>query len=97
LATPKPLITLEILSARPRSLAWFAAFRGVKHNREEEIALGTLEIAFAAVAACLALFTAQFGPDALGAQLATCLDEFPSKSIFAKRRSGLGVALIVGK
>jgi hypothetical protein len=51
------------------SLRWYAAYHGTKHNREEEFERGTLEHAFAAVAACLALLVAQFGPIALGAEL----------------------------
>ena len=51
------------------TLGWYAAYHGVKHNREEEFSRGTLEQAFAAVSACLSLLVAQFGPTALGAEL----------------------------
>jgi hypothetical protein len=51
------------------SLRWYAAYHGVKHNREEEFERGTLEHTISAVSACLALLTAQFGPVALGAEL----------------------------
>jgi len=59
------------------SLGWYAAYHGVKHNREEEFERGTLEHAFAAVSACLALLVAQFGPMALGAELSGYLDVRP--------------------
>lgn len=51
------------------SLGWYAAYHGVKHNREEEFARGTLEHAISAVSACISLLVAQFGPVALGAEL----------------------------
>jgi hypothetical protein len=51
------------------SLGWYAAYHGVKHNREEEFERGTLEHAISAVSACLSLLVAQFGPVALGAEL----------------------------
>lgn len=51
------------------SLGWYAAYQGVKHNREEEFERGTLEHAISAVSACLSLLVAQFGPVALGSEL----------------------------
>jgi hypothetical protein len=46
----------------------------VKHNREEEFERGTLEHAFAAVSACVALLFAQFGLMALGSELFEYVD-----------------------
>ena len=51
------------------SLGWYAAYNGVKHNREGEFERGTLEQAFSAMSACLSLLVAQFGPTALGSEL----------------------------
>lgn len=59
------------------SLGWYAAYHGVKHNREEEFERGTLESAFAAVSACLALMFAQFGLLALGSELFEYVDVRP--------------------
>jgi len=42
------------------SLAWYAAYNGVKHDREREFARATLENAFAAVTACAVMAVAQF-------------------------------------
>jgi len=42
------------------SLAWYAAYNGVKHDREREFARATLENAFAAVTACAIMAAAQF-------------------------------------
>jgi hypothetical protein len=52
-----------------KSLRWYAAYNGVKHNREAEFHRGTLRHAFEAVSACIALLVAQFGPAALSAEL----------------------------
>ncbi len=52
-----------------KSLGWYHAYNGVKHNREAEFDRGTLRRAFEAVSACIALLIAQFGPFALGAEL----------------------------
>jgi hypothetical protein len=54
-----------------KSLAWYDAYHGVKHNREEEFRRGTIRRAFEAVSACVALMVAQFGPTALNAELLT--------------------------
>lgn len=59
------------------SLDWYAAYNGVKHNREEEFERATLQHAFAAVSACLSLLVAQFGPMALGAELASYVTVSP--------------------
>jgi hypothetical protein len=53
------------------SLRWYAAYNGVKHNREGEFQRGTLRCAFQAVSACIALVVAQFGPTALNAELSS--------------------------
>ncbi|MHC2284101.1 hypothetical protein ACVME8_010771 [Bradyrhizobium diazoefficiens] len=55
------------------SLGWYAAYHGVKHNREEEFERGTLGDAISAVSACVALLVAQFGPVALGTKLSGSL------------------------
>jgi hypothetical protein len=52
-----------------KSLAWYSAYNGVKHNREGEFDRGTLRRAFEAVSACIALQVAQFGPTALNLEL----------------------------
>ncbi len=58
--------------SRPtKSLRWYEAYNGVKHNREGEFERGTLRHAFEAVSACIALFVAQFGPAALNAELSS--------------------------
>jgi hypothetical protein len=54
-----------------RSLPWYAAYNGVKHNREGEFESGTLQCAFQAVSACIALMVAQFGPTALNVELSS--------------------------
>lgn len=54
-----------------KSLAWFDAYHGVKHNREAEFGRGTLRNAFEAVSASIALLVAQFGPTALNSELST--------------------------
>lgn len=47
-------------------LPWYAAYNGVKHNREQEFHAANLEQAFNAVAACAILLVAQFGVQGLG-------------------------------
>ena len=65
-----------------KSLAWYDAFNGVKHNREHEFERGTLRHATEAVSACLAVFVAQFGPAALSAEMSNLFSiEFPTWSI----------------
>lgn len=65
-----------------KSLAWYDAFNGVKHNREHEFERGTLRHAIEAVSACLAVFVAQFGPAALSAEMSSLFAiEFPTWSI----------------
>jgi len=55
-----------------KSLEWFDAYHGVKHNREIEFKRGTLRHAFEVVSACIALLVAQFGPAAaLSAELSS--------------------------
>lgn len=66
-----------LATAPTNSLGWYAAYNGVKHNREEEFERGTLQDAFAAVSACLSLLVAQFGPVALGAELASYVTVSP--------------------
>jgi hypothetical protein len=57
-------------SAYPtESLRWFAAYQGVKHNREFEFERASLAHAFDAVAACAVLLVAQFGEETLTADL----------------------------
>jgi len=53
------------------SLPWYAAYNGVKHNREDEFQRGTLRCAFEAVSANIALLVAQSvaTPVALNEQL----------------------------
>jgi hypothetical protein len=53
------------------SLAWYAAYNGVKHNREGEFGRGTLRCAFEAVSANIALLVAQFGHTGLNAELSS--------------------------
>jgi hypothetical protein len=43
-------------------LSWYAAYNGVKHNREGEFERGTLAHVFEAVSAVLVMLCAQFGP-----------------------------------
>ena len=57
-----------------QTLGWYAAYHGVKHNREEEFERGTLRRAFEAVSACIALMVAQFGSVALNAELSSVVD-----------------------
>jgi hypothetical protein len=45
-----------------KTLEWYDAYHGVKHNREGEFERGTLRYAFEGVSACIALLVAQFGP-----------------------------------
>jgi hypothetical protein len=52
-----------------KSLAWYDAYHGVKHNREAEFRRGTLKRAFEAVSACIVLLVAQFGSTALNFEL----------------------------
>ncbi|HXW70001.1 MAG TPA: hypothetical protein VEK34_00905 [Methylocella sp.] len=54
-----------------KSLGWYDAYHGVKHNREGEFGRGTLRHAFEAVSACIALLVAQFGSVALSAELSS--------------------------
>jgi hypothetical protein len=56
-----------------RSLGWYDAYHGVKHNRESEFQRGTLRHAFEAVSACIVLLVAQFGPVALNAELSNAV------------------------
>ncbi len=61
------------------SLPWYAAYNGVKHNREHEFERATLEHAFEALAACVVLLIAQFGRTALTSDLSTFFEiEAPS-------------------
>jgi hypothetical protein len=53
------------------SLPWYAAYNGVKHNRETDFSCGTLRYAFQAVSACIVLLVAQFGQSALNAELSS--------------------------
>lgn len=54
-----------------KSLGWYDAYHGVKHNREGEFERGTLRHAFEAVSACIALLVAQFGPATLNFELSS--------------------------
>jgi hypothetical protein len=60
-----------------RSLGWYAAYHGVKHNRESEFRSGTLRCAFQAVSACIALIVAQFGPTALNVEVSSMVNLTP--------------------
>jgi D-galactarate dehydratase / Altronate hydrolase, C terminus/SAF domain len=55
----------DVVGDPTKSLAWYDAYHGVKHNRENEFRRGTLERAFEAVSACIVLLVAQFGSTAL--------------------------------
>lgn len=44
-----------------RTLLWYDAYNGVKHNRENEFERATLRHAFEAVTACAIMVVAQFG------------------------------------
>lgn len=72
----KPFADWEVLDPT-NSLPWFAAYNGVKHNREHEFERATLASAFAAVAACSVLLVAQFGQAALTHELAGFLSVEP--------------------
>ncbi|WP_242141025.1 hypothetical protein [Sphingomonas sp. TREG-RG-20F-R18-01] len=52
-----------------KSLSWYAAYNGVKHNREFEFEKATLANAFGAIAACAVILVAQFGQEALTSDL----------------------------
>ncbi len=54
-----------------KTLQWYDAYHGVKHNREGEFGRGTLHRAFEAVSACIILLVVQFGPTALNAELSS--------------------------
>lgn len=54
-----------------KTLQWYDAYNGVKHNREGEFGRGTLHSAFEAVSACIALLVAQFGSTVLNFELST--------------------------
>lgn len=71
------------LSTDPtKSLGWYDAYNGVKHNREGEFERGTLGRAFEAISACVALFVAQFGQSALNGELSRFFSlEAPTWSI----------------
>lgn len=60
-------------TAPTKSLPWYAAYNGVKHNREFEFESASLGNAFDAVAACAALLVAQFGRGALTHELSSFL------------------------
>ncbi len=57
-----------------KSLLWYDAYQGAKHNRESEFRRGTLKCAFEAVSACVALLVAQFGPVALNTELSNFVE-----------------------
>jgi len=57
-----------------KSLEWYDAYHGVKHNREGEFQRGTLRRVFEAISACVALMVAQFGYQALGETLARLIN-----------------------
>lgn len=52
-------------AAPSQSIPWYAAYNGVKHNREFEFEKATLANAFGAIAACAVMLVAQFGEAAL--------------------------------
>jgi hypothetical protein len=57
-----------------KSLSWYAAYHGVKHNRDTEFQRGTLRCTSEAVSACLALLVAQFGPVVLNTELSNSVE-----------------------
>ncbi len=61
-------------NAPTRSLGWYAAYNGVKHNREVEFTSATLGNALDALSACVVLLVAQFGSAALSAELSGFFD-----------------------
>jgi hypothetical protein len=59
-----PLIPFATWGSSPhttRDLPWYDAYNGVKHDRENEFARGTLQRVFEAIAACVVMICAQFG------------------------------------
>ncbi len=72
----KPFVGWDVLDPTS-SLPWFAAYHGVKHNREHEFSQATLGNGFAAVAACAVMLVAQFGQDSLTHELAGFLSVEP--------------------
>ena len=56
------------------SLPWYAAYNGVKHNREGEFEQASLGNAFGVIAACAVLLVAQFGERALTPELRRFVD-----------------------
>lgn len=57
-----------------KTLPWYAAYNGVKHNREFEFEKATLANAFSAVAACAVMLVAQFGQQALTPDISRFLE-----------------------
>jgi len=65
-----------------KSLAWYTAYNGVKHNREFEFEQATLGNAFNAIAACAVMLVAQFGQSAVTGELSSFLSvEAPTWSM----------------
>ncbi|MFY9892846.1 MAG: hypothetical protein WAK63_01785 [Xanthobacteraceae bacterium] len=77
-----------------KSLQWYDAYHGVKHNREGEFERGTLRHAFEAVSACIVLLVAQFGPTALNAELSSLVGlttpNWPISEMYLSRLTSTG-------
>ncbi len=56
-----------------KSLVWYEAYNGVKHNRDQEFERASLKNALSAVAACASLLVAQFGAGAMPEELSRFL------------------------
>jgi hypothetical protein len=78
-----------------KTLGWYDAYHGVKHNRENEFERSTLRYAFEGVSARIALLVAQLGPVALSAELSSVVGlEVPNWPIgeMYYLQPGLGLA-----
>lgn len=68
-----PFAGWQLEAGSTKSLPWYAAYNGVKHNREFEFDKATLGNAFNAVAGCAVMLVAQFGDDAVTPELSSFL------------------------
>ncbi|MDB5576428.1 MAG: hypothetical protein JWR80_1604 [Bradyrhizobium sp.] len=81
-------------AAPTASLAWYAAYNAIKHDREQAFAHATLGHAFAAISACTILLVAQFGETALGTELRGTYDvrvpdwPLPSRYVMPQDQQG---------
>lgn len=75
-----------------KSLTWYAAYNGVKHNREFEFENASLGHAFDTVAACAVMLVAQFGDDALTPEHSSFLSveapRWPVEEMYIAPRDG---------